>query len=430
MNGIEGRLVRDLRAQAERITPSSVRRLRLPGPPGYQEARCLRRGARRGRPWVTPLSAAAAVAVVITGTFAAAEAIHHPAPRHPVPVAGPDGLPPYYVHVSQDGQGSAVVARTATGAAIFRLRAPLRSFGFADDQGGDCSHYISAAGDGEFVLMAAGPFPRMAPVTRWSLRGKGAPVRLFLLRVTPAGDIGLSPLRLPERLGSSQSLCYALSPDGQRLALTYAPNPSHDETMVVQVITLATGQTRQWSYVNTLRADPVRDLTWVTSRTLAFYVPFNGPDAPTTAAPPGQDTPGTYLLDTTAHGHNLLADSRRLTGELFEVQVATPDGALLIGNHYQEPSGRAVLDEISVRTGKVVRTFGPCIRRCGRGAEAVLWSDLAGDRLVVAESVQNTPWPRPDVIGILKPGGLTPGGAFSLLRPQPRLEGQIPDLAW
>jgi hypothetical protein len=74
--------------------------------------------------------------------------------------------------------------------------------------------------------------------------------------------------------------------------------------MVAQIITLATGQVRQWSCTDTLQADPVRDLTWVTPRTLAFYVPLNAPDAPTTTAPPQQDSPGTWLLDTAAPGHN------------------------------------------------------------------------------------------------------------------------------
>ena len=223
-------------------------------------------------------------------------------------------------------------------------------------------------------------------------------------------------------------MCYALSPDGTHLALTYTPTLAHSETMVIQVITLATGQVRQWSYTSTLRANPVRDLTWVTPRTLAYYIPLNAPDAPTTTTPPQQDTPGTWLLDTTAPAPGLLADSRRLTGELFEVQTATPDGTRLIGNHYREPGphATATLEEISARTGKIIQTFGQCVGTCGGGAEAVLWSDPSGHQLVVAKSVKNPPPElQTDVIGILKPGG-----DFTPLRPQPKAEGQIPGLTW
>ena len=238
----------------------------------------------------------------------------------------------------------------------------------------------------------------------------------------------LSALRLPEQLGNDQNVCYALSPDGTHLALTYTPNLAHSETIVIQVITLATGQVRQWSYTNTLRASPVRDLTWITPRTLAYYIPLNAPDAPTTTTPPQQDTPGTWLLDTTTPGPGLLAGSRRLTGELFEVQTATPDGTKLIGNRYREPGphATATLEEISARTGKIIQTFGQCVDACGGGAETVLWSDPSGHQLVVAKSVKNPPpGPQTDVIGILKPGG-----TFTPLRPQPKAQGQIPGLTW
>ena len=158
------------------------------------------------------------------------------------------------------------------------------------------------------------------------------------------------------------------------------------------------------------------------------YIPLNAPDAPTTTTPPQQDTPGTWLLDTTTPGPGLLAGSRRLTGELFEVQTATPDGTKLIGNRYREPGphATATLEEISARTGKIIQTFGQCVDACGGGAETVLWSDPSGHQLVVAKSVKNPPpGPQTDVIGILKPGG-----TFTPLRPQPKAQGQIPGLTW
>lgn len=424
MNDLQDRLLRDLQAQAEHITPASVPPLRLPAPARRTRARWSR-GPRRFPAWVTPLAAAVAVSVVLVGIFTAVQAVHHTAP---VTASGPDGLPPYYVYLPRDWHSSAVVAKTATGAVVATLHAP-HPYTFEDDNSGDCPQSISAAGDRQFVLMATGTPPRAAPGTRpAALRGNGPPIRLFRLQITPDGGTRLTALRLPEQLGNDQNVCYALSPDGTHLALAYTPNVAHSETMVIQVITLATGQVRQWSYASTLRADPVRDLTWVTPRTLAYYIPLNAPDAPTTTTPPRQDTPGTWLLDTTAPGPGLLAGSRRLTGELFEVQSATPDGAKLIGNHYREPGphATATLEEISARTGKIIQTFGQCAGTCGGGAEAVLWSDPSGHQLVVARSVKNPPpGLQTDVIGILKPGG-----TFTPLRPQPKAEGQIPGLTW
>jgi hypothetical protein len=420
VNRLEDRLRRDLRARAEDVTRPSVPPLHLPGPPGHRSRSRWHRGSASRPAWVTPLAAAAAVTAVIAGTFTAAQAIYPPAPRPQVPAAtsGLTGLPPYYVSLPRDYRSTAVVARTATGAVIATLHAP-RPFMFSDDNDGDCAQSLSAAGDQEFVLKATAQQPGV-------LAAIGPAVRLFLLRVTPAGGVSLTALRLPDRLGGNQSLCYALSPDGRRLALTFTPNPDLGSRMVVQVVTLATGQVRQWSYTSTLRADPVRNLTWVTPRILAFYVPFNAPDAPTTTAPPRRDTPGTYLLNTAAAGHSLLTDSRRLTGEQFEVHAATPDGTRLIVNHYGQPGTRAVLDEVSVRTGQVVQTFGTCVDACLGGAEAVLWSDPSGDRLVVAKPLKNSP-PGQELHVI---GALAPGGAFTPLRPQPHVEGQLPGLAW
>jgi ABC-type phosphate transport system substrate-binding protein len=71
VTGLDDRLHRDLRAQADRITPPSVPALRLRGPAGQQARGPWHRGPRRWPAWVIPLAAAAAVTAVIIGTFAA-----------------------------------------------------------------------------------------------------------------------------------------------------------------------------------------------------------------------------------------------------------------------------------------------------------------------------------------------------------------------
>lgn len=396
MTRLEDRILRDLRIQADRITPSSVPRLRLPGPDEHQARTAWYRGSRRRLAWLVPLAAAVAVAAVIVGALTAVQAIRDPAPRHPV--TGPDGLPPYYVYLPREFRSSVVVARTGTGAVIRTLHAPSPLF-FEDDGSGDCTQSISAAGDREFALMAT---------------SESHAARIFLLRVSPSGGTRLSAVHLPEK-PDGQELCYSLSPDGRRLALTFAPRSAHANAMVVQVITLATGQVWQWSYTDAGAGDPVRDLTWVTSRTVGYFVPFKG----------------TYLLDTSLAGQQLAADSRRVTGGQDEFQGSSPDGTRLLVAHAEDGGRHAILEEISAHTGKVVRTFGQCLFACDGGAEAVLWSNAAADRLIVAESLNlKAPGPQVDTIGILKPNGRKAGGAFTKLRPQPRVEGEIPGLAW
>jgi hypothetical protein len=66
----------------------------------------------------------------------------------------------------------------------------------------------------------------------------------MILRITPSGHTQLSPLTLPGTLIEAQAPTLALSPDGAQLAVAYGGS---GKPAVVQVITLATGQMRQWT---------------------------------------------------------------------------------------------------------------------------------------------------------------------------------------
>ena len=108
MSRLEDRLRRDLRAQAERITPVSVPRLRLPGAAGRQARARWHRGPRRRSAWLIPLAAAGSVAVMIIGTFIAIPLVTSAAPRvsHGAPAvanAAPLGAARY---VAIDGSGT------------------------------------------------------------------------------------------------------------------------------------------------------------------------------------------------------------------------------------------------------------------------------------------------------------------------------------
>jgi len=95
VTALEDRLRSELRAESEEITPDSIADLRLPSP-----ARPRRRGARRWPPWVMPLAAAAAVMIVVAGTFAIAHMVPSPPARKVKPVKNPSP-PAYYAYTVQ-----------------------------------------------------------------------------------------------------------------------------------------------------------------------------------------------------------------------------------------------------------------------------------------------------------------------------------------
>ena len=139
MNDLQDRLLRDLQAQAEHVTPASVPRCTCPQLPAGQTRIRWRRDPRRFPAWVTPLAAAAAVSVVLLGIFTAVQAVHHPAP---VTAAAPTASRPTTSPLPRDWHSSAVVARTATGAVVATLHAP-QPYTFEDDTSGDCAQSIS-----------------------------------------------------------------------------------------------------------------------------------------------------------------------------------------------------------------------------------------------------------------------------------------------
>jgi ABC-type phosphate transport system substrate-binding protein len=109
---LEDRLRRDLRAQAEHLTPRSVPRLRLPGSAGHPARTPWHRGPRRWPAWVTPLAAAAAVTAVIVGTFTAIVAI--PLGTAAAPARTASQVPPAgatrYVPISGSGTDWTTIA--------------------------------------------------------------------------------------------------------------------------------------------------------------------------------------------------------------------------------------------------------------------------------------------------------------------------------
>jgi hypothetical protein len=186
MNVLEDKLRAALRETGEEIGPHSVPPLYLDQPggrlrlPGHDDR-------SRWWGWVTPLAAAAAVAVVVIASVAIGKAFG--GRQQQGTSALPAGLPKYYVALRFSGHNTccsmrqplmprthAVIVDTATGAVLATIAPPNRQDTFAG--------VTAAADDRTFVL----------GVQKY---GTTAPTRFYLLRIHPAGSTGLAPTVLP-----------------------------------------------------------------------------------------------------------------------------------------------------------------------------------------------------------------------------------------
>jgi hypothetical protein len=202
----------------------------------------------------------------------------------------------------------------------------------------------------------------------------------------------LSPLSLPGTLTEAQAPTLALSPDGAKLAVAYGGS---GKPAVVQVITLATGQMRQWTSPPPA-ATPVLNGpgAWTSDgRTLALGQMSVQPSGTLRSTPTQM-----RLLDTAAPGISLAAASTLVTlhgAGGFPWPFITPDGTKLIGEMVHRP-GRTgtitvsgALGVYSARTGTLLQVIGRWQQR-GRGPgflsqarQAVVWSSPSGSRLIV-----------------------------------------------
>jgi hypothetical protein len=288
---IEDRVRAATRARAALVR--DVRPLDLSAVPG--RAPRARRGA-----WTVPMAAAAAVVIVIAGSVAAGSWLarsgnagsSNPAVLKQGASAGSfTGVPAYYVAV--ESPSLAVVRATATGATLARITTRIPLVGVT-----------GAADDRTFVLDAQRQV--MGPTVQWP----GQPV-FYLLRLSAAGaEESFTRLTIPALPKGTAVTGLALSPDGSTLAVEAdTGNNGQPGLLEISVYTLATGAFRTWSTRGS--DDPVdpggftgsgvdgsQTVSWAAdSRTLAFDWG-------------NQSYIGVRLLDTTASGDNLIADSR------------------------------------------------------------------------------------------------------------------------
>ena len=434
MTALEERLATELREESETITPASLADLRLPqraGPAGWSRRMLRGRGTqhwytKHWQQWGKPLAAAAAVTAVIAGTIAVVHAIPGP-PSLPTAAASYQGAPASYAYhtTAADGRDAIDVRSTATGKLLAALRAP-RTYAFTA---------LTAAANGSlFAYLTVNALPRRS----------SAPVTLTMLWVTSRGSVRLIPLPLPETVTGEEDPSIALSPDGSKLALAFASG----QTPVVQVITLATGSTLQWTAPGATWLPIIRgEGAWTADgRTVAV-----GQDGLLTFQPiaPGRDPvlePAVgvvRLFSIVGQGTRLVQGKplalnpgagQQLGGEVF----LTPDGKELIeptlANMYRTTNTPwpGHLSVYSTRTGVLLTTMGAWAWTWTRATiglavfpyQIVAWSSRSGSQLIMLQPSDDQ-----NRLEVLREWAYTPGRAgrpASVYTPSPDGAGLPP----
>jgi len=441
MNVIEERIRAATRAAGNTVSPESVPPLELPTEHPRTD------GWRRR--WLVPAAAAAAVVIVIAVTAVTvgpatrtrapsiAPAATAPGPMLPGPslasYVSAGVIPPYFVSVAFTKTAArspavAVVHDTVSGHALATIRPSIR---------GGTIVGVSAAGDDRtFVLDEQTWVKYPYPVVAAGYPGSHS---FYLLRLSSAGRVS-SLSRLRVTVPATQGLgAFALSPDGQRLALAVAFKKGPARTNL-EVVTLSTGSTRVWAAASGFfrsGAGDSRGLSWTADgRELAFeWQPNNVGQWPGVEA---------RLLNLTSAGGDLMAASRRVitttrqfkpSGSTFQVTdaeydpVVTPDGSAIVTNTVyfqvktkesgQATNGRYGFAEYSTRTGKLVRILGYWkIKPAGYFFTQVLWSSPSGrvligvipdGRIGVINGNEFTPLNMPPVPSVIMDIGLGAG---------------------
>jgi hypothetical protein len=371
MNLIEDRIRAAARAAAETVAPYSVPPLELPAEHP--------RGDGWRRRWLVPAAAAAAVVVIVIAvtvvTVRPATRTRAPASASAAAVTGPmlpgpslasyvssGTIPPYFVAVAFTGKVAqspavAVVHDTVSGHALATIRPSIR---------GGTIVGVSAAGDDRTFVLDEQTWVK--PKYPFPTTGYSGPHSFYLLRLSSAGRVS-SLGRLRVTVPATQVLsAFALSPDGQRLALAVQPKKGPRRTDL-EVITLSTGSTRMWSAVGIFRSGAAdsRGLSWTADgRELAFeWEPKNQG-----VEPPVEER----LLSLTSADGDLLAASRRVIATTRQFKPKESGKAW---------NGRFGFAEYSTRTGKLIRILGYWkVKPAGYWFTQVLWSSPSGRVLI------------------------------------------------
>jgi dipeptidyl aminopeptidase/acylaminoacyl peptidase len=371
---IEDRVRTATRAGASMVR--EIRPLTAPRP-----VRLRRRPAPRSRRWLNwgiPLVAAAAV-VAIALTLVAVRQPATPAPAASRPAPAAPTVPRYYVALdgTGTGHGPLIVGDDLTGKTIATVSPP---------HGVD---FISVQGtfdDRTFAVVAEG-------------QSTPSSFTWYLLRIIPgsAHPYQLTALPITMPVNTPAASVYALSPDGQELAVESESSSRSSSGWVTTlgIYSVSSGATlHAWTMpAATAKSPPIQlTLSWLSDgRQLAFST--------VQSTSPGVLSAQLRTLDVTGSGTGLMTASRALlTVPLSGASTCwtmhlTPDGGtvvcgtqyhLLSGNGSSAgcPQGGLEFTAYSVLTGKPIRVLYQYRGACSKGWTFVPWTSASATEII------------------------------------------------
>jgi hypothetical protein len=414
MNTMEDKVRLALRETGEEISPHSVPPLRLRG---TRRTRLPRVPGRWGT-WLTPLAAAAAVAAVVAASLAISTTFHgharstgqataarwHGSPIGPRSALGK--VPPYFVVLPPQAliyARTAQVRSTVTGRllATFSPPRPYKVFTWVNGTADDHTFVLAAQRWWNITSGQAGAAAQD--------RDNNAPTVFFKLVFDPAtGTAKLTRLTVPEKIRATNLGGVGVSPDGTRLALDFRQS--------IQIITLATGAVRTWTWPGSGwigNWKPMGQIfSWSSDGRYLAFQEWGG----------RHDTMHVRILDTTAPGISLtaarviVAYPYRSRADTYATSNSflTPDGTRIVTATSFYPSQRTPagsyvqITEYSARTGKPLcheDRFSSSV-----GSQEALWASPDGNALVISDprGAKDQYGGRNNVLGVLAGNKFTP----------------------
>ncbi len=345
--------------------------------------RLRRRPAPRSRRWLNwgiPLVAAVGVvAIALTLVAVRQPATPAPAASRPAAPAAPT-VPRYYVAIDGTSHGPLIVGDDLTGKTIATVSPPPGSQ-FMSVQG--------TSDDRTFTAVALGPSaPGVLPFLTW-----------YLLRIIPGSahpyQLTALPIKMP--LNTPAASTYALSPDGQELAVESQSSSRSSSGWVTTlgIYSVSSGaKLRAWTMTTaTDKYPPIQlNLSWLSDgRQLAFST------VQSTSA--GVLSQQLRTLDVTGSGTGLITASRvLLTVPLSGASTCwtlhlTPDGGTVVcGTQYDLvsgngssagcPQGGLEFTAYSVLTGKPIRVLYQYRGACSKGWTFVPWTSASATEII------------------------------------------------
>jgi hypothetical protein len=414
MNTMEDKVRMALRETGEEIGPRSVPPLRLRG---TRRARLPRVPGRWGA-WLTPLAAAAAVAAVVATSLAISTTFHGhtrstgqatTARWHGSPAGPPSALykvPPYFVVLPPQAliyARTAQVRSTITGRVLATFSPPRPYKVFT---------WVSGTADHRTFVLAAQRWWKIsssAAGVRAQDRDNTTPTVFFRLTFDPATrTTQLTRLTVPEKIRATNLGGVGVSPDGTRLAL--------DLRQSIQIVTLATGAIRTWTWPGTGWIGNWKPegqiFSWSADGRYLEFQQWGG----------RHDTMHIRILDTTAPGTSLtaarvvVAYPYRSRADTYATSNSflTPDGTRIVTAtsltpRQSTPAGSYVqITEYSARTGKPV--FHEDRFSASIGYQDVLWANPDGSALVISDprGAKDQYGGRSNILGVLAGNKFTP----------------------